>query len=39
MSDRLSATDDGYQDEAAEGYFARLAPARCMLLTVPRHSG
>jgi hypothetical protein len=33
MSDRLSGTDDRYQDQAAEGYFARLASARYMLLT------
>jgi len=39
MSDRLSATDDGYQDEAAEGYFARLASTRCMLLTTIKLDG
>jgi PPOX class probable F420-dependent enzyme len=33
MSDRLSGTDDRYQHQAGEGYFARLASARYMLLT------
>ncbi len=33
MPDHLSATDDGYREVAAEGYFARLARARRMLLT------
>ena len=35
----LSATDDTYQQEAAEGSFARLAPARCMLLTTIKLDG
>jgi hypothetical protein len=39
MSDRLSATDDRYQEEAAEGYFARLASARCMQLTTIKLDG
>lgn len=39
MSDRLSATDDGYQDEAAEGNFARLASTRGMLLTTIKLDG
>jgi PPOX class probable F420-dependent enzyme len=35
----LSATDDTYQQGAAEGSFARLASASCMLLTTIKLDG